>query len=694
MSVRKKVCILIAAVVALAGIVTGIVLLTQKNVPAADTGVQMLDLSSADGVTPPDGWETVSYENAFSASYSDGGVTLTSDVSDDLRLVYAYPVEGGAHYVLTAEARAENVSGARGVGLSIDNYALDGSCVYSWEQLTGTGDWVKLELAFVTMQSQDTVRLALRLGGYGEAASGTAAFRNVAIERTETASVDFQTLTPWGNAASASEDDGAISDEQLKAFFSVILWAAVLCFVALYFGVYRSFDRIAVSRVPDRWVKAGFLIAVGAGLLVRVILMALYRGHDTDIGCFIGWGNDIAQNGAAQFYTAAGHEWYDYPPGYMLVLAGISKVLSLLGIGSYTLGGLFFYMLPPFLADVGCALLLYRVCRESNIGNGVTLTLICLVVLNPAAVFLSGAWMQIDAVLTFLLLLSFYLLGKEKRIPAALVYAVAILFKWQALVYGPVLAFAYLLSMRTWRDLLRTAVAVAAALAVVFGVGLIFQGDQPWYWMVERFQTASSGYDYASVEAYNYIALCGGNWVKSGEGMPGGLISYKAFGTAAIVIAVLIGGAVLAYEQHRRTKKSLSENEHRGAVYLAAALCMCLIFTFGHYMHERYVFPVLFMTLFAYAYYRDKRLLFVFAWLTTTTFLNEMTAMYVVSNVATAVVRGQREHTEMVRLCSLLETVGCLYFLWVCIDMLLRVKDRWKELMHPAQESEDEEDAA
>ncbi len=691
---RKKICIILAGLIAVAAIVTGVVLLTRpQKTSGPDTTA--FDLSTGSGSTPPSGWEVVSYENQYRAAFANGEATLSSELDDDLRLVFAYPVDSNTHYVLTAEARAEQVGGVRGAGLSIDNYAVDRSCVYSEKQLTGTTGWEPVELAFVTGKSQDTAYLALRLGGYGEAAHGEAHFRNVVVSRTDEAVVAFQTLTPWSGVSSAPEaEEGAVDEEYYKAFFSVILWAAVLCFVILYFGVYRSRERIQNSGISDAWVRYGFLIAVGVGLIVRVVLMAMYRGHDTDIGCFIGWGNDIAQNGTGAFYTAAGHDWYDYPPGYMLVLAGISKTLSLLGVGSYTLGGLFFYMLPPFVADVLCALLLWRVCRENEMPNGVTLTLLCLVVLNPAAVFLSGAWMQIDAILTLLLLCAFYLLGKEKRILAAVVYGVAILFKWQALVYGPVLAFAYLLSMRTWRDLVKTAVAVVAALAVVFLTGLLFQGDQPWHWLAGRFLSASGGYDYASVEAYNYLALCGGNWTSSSVGILGTGMSYKTFGTIAIVVAVLAGGVMLLHEERRRIQRSLPASANRGAVFLAAALCMCLIFTFGHYMHERYIFPVLFLLLFACAYYRDKRLLLVFVFLTTTTFLNEMTAMYVVSNAAMPVVRGQREHTEMIRLCSLLETVGCLYFLWVCIDLLYQVKGRLRELIRPlADEDEGEEDA-
>ena len=65
---------------------------------------------------------------------------------------------------------------------------------------------------------------------------------------------------------------------------------------------------------------------------------------------------------------------------------------------------------------------------------------------------------------------------------------------------------------------------------------LPFKGEQDLFWLVSRFLSASSGYDYASVEAYNYMALVGGNWKPAGEGLLGSALTYKQFGTACILL--------------------------------------------------------------------------------------------------------------------------------------------------------------
>ena len=85
---------------------------------------------------------------------------------------------------------------------------------------------------------------------------------------------------------------------------------------------------------------------------------------------------------------------------------------------------------------------------------------------------------------------------------------------------------------------------------MIFAVSLPFRGDQGFFWVVGRFLNSAGGYDYASVEAYNFLALCGGNW-KSAELslVPG--ISYKAFGMVMIVLAVVLSGAMQVVSRRR-----------------------------------------------------------------------------------------------------------------------------------------------
>ena len=95
------------------------------------------------------------------------------------------------------------------------------------------------------------------------------------------------------------------------------------------------------------------------------------------------------------------------------------------------------------------------------------------------------------------------------------------------------------------------------------------------------------------------------------------------------------------------------------------------IFTFGHYMHERYVFPVMLLLIFVFLLTRDPRFLLCSMLLSAVLFLNEMSAMYVISRLASSVVRGGREHNAVVAACSAMETLSYIYFVSVAWDHIV-----------------------
>ena len=209
-----------------------------------------------------------------------------------------------------------------------------------------------------------------------------------------------------------------------------------------------------------------------------------------------------------------------------------------------------------------------------------------------------------------------------------------------------------------------TAGGIAAALLVILALSLPFRGNQGLFWVVERFINSAGGYDYASVEAYNFLALCGGNW-KSAELslVPG--ISYKAFGTAAVVLAVALSIGMQVFARRNAPGETLRERPER--LYVPAAFCMFMIFTFGHYMHERYVFPVMVLLLFAYVCTKEKRFLASSMLLSVVLALNETTAMYVVARRVTEAVRGTQQHQILIAVCSLFEVLAFLYTARVCL---------------------------
>ena len=636
-------------------------------------------LSNADFSAPelPDGWDTVAYDaEHYSVFTEDGALVITSAAENDVRVCQMVKVEPNTVYRLSAEISAEGVHGGHGVCLSVDNYSLDGSYAVSTGR-TGSFDWTRETLIVRTGAKQSYINFTLRLGSYSETSAGTARFRAAELVQTNdpedvAAAVTLEELA-HSAVKTVSESDEARAI-RLRSYLHLFIVCAIVLACVLLWGFYRNRERFYSLSADRKTVNRCFLLVVLTGAVFRLMLSLLFGGHDYDMNCWQAWGRDIVQNGASQFYTAPGHEWYDYPPGYMLVLAGLTWLLDVFRIPSGSGAAVFAYMLPAYAADVGIAVLLMRFARKRGFSESAGLYLGTLAVFNPAAVILSGAWGQIDSILTLLLLLSFSELIEGRRISAGAIYGLAIMTKWQALIYGPVLAAEYILSIRNKDDAFRTVSGVIAALLVIFTVSLPFRGDQSFFWVIERFLNSAGGYDYASVEAYNFLALCGGNWKSAELPLIPGVLSYKIFGTAAIVLAVALSIAMQAVSRRREGGETLCARPER--LLIPAAFCMFMIFTFGHYMHERYVFPVMTLLVFAYIATQDKRLLAASMLLSVVLSLNEATAMYVVSNAAASAVRGTQQHQIVTGVCSLFEVLTFFYTARVGLEHGFRRTDR------------------
>src|SRR5699024_10914193 len=145
------------------------------------------------------------------------------------------------------------------------------------------------------------------------------------------------------------------------------------------------------------------------------------------------WGNRLLENGPSGFYEEG--YFCDYPPGYMIVLslfAALGKAVTFLQNNNELL-----YKLPPVLCDMGLMITAFVIgSKEINRKSGLILGILFGVC--PLFLINSAVWSQIESVLALPLVISLYLLYKKKYIPSALLYAVAILLKPQALMVGPV----------------------------------------------------------------------------------------------------------------------------------------------------------------------------------------------------------------------------------------------------------------
>jgi hypothetical protein len=597
-------------IVLLAGVLLAGLFACGRSGSASGSETDAIEFSFADaGNGLPEGWTVVSYEERFETALSDGAIGLFPNGADDIRLCRAQSVSPDTVYRLYAEIRTEDVHGGKGATLSIDNFSLDGSFVYS-EPLTGTNDWTPVTLTFRTADAQTSVLLALRLGGYSEESYGRVWFQNVRFASAEGAS-DYQQLVPRGSASEPvgldelTDDERREYDDTTKAikdyyegFFTAIFLAGAIAAIVLFAFVCPKSKELALNTDPKPHKYYIFWIIVLVGVLVRIVLFARYKGHDTDMSCWAGWGEKAAKSGPAAVYAAS--SFCDYPPGYIYVLALLHGISQIFPAGAETVR-MFVYLLPAIACDVLSGWLLLRSAKRFSLGDRAALLLAGAIVLNPAATFLSGAWGQVDSVCTVLLIGTFLILNRSMQKPhyrlfAGLLYGAAILMKWQALIAGPVLALMYVVTgadflgtKKFWKHLYWSfAAVIGAVLVLILGALPACGGEFPLSFLYRIFSHALGTYKGPTIEAYNFHALLGGNWYnppfsESLELMPllGSRNVWTAFLKANEVfsrLSLLILFPTLGARAWERMK-SRKDGEKNAAFYelLAAAVLIGLL---------------------------------------------------------------------------------------------------------------------
>lgn len=634
-----------------------LIIVLLASVPALAQGGENLIYNSDFSVASEDqslpaGWYYEAWIPEASLAYLEedgngtGYVVIENMEPNDARVSQLVTVEPDTYYRITCEVLADGIEGNAGAAVSVtDTYA-------SSEPMYLTDGFTPVELVGRTGPEQTELVLSLRVGGYGALSSGLAMFRNVSMQVEPNPPADaasFEKLDPSDYAGSDSESAPSL----------FLIWVAAALVAGLFALLYRKTIRVPsmAGFAEDRQGQQIFLVLLAA-FLFRTVLSVIFVGHSTDIACFLGWSNNMVENGPGGFYSSG--MFADYPPGYMYVLwllGGIGKLLHLPQGGAAMI---LLIKLPAIAADLFSAYLVYRIAKRLNVTNSRALLLMAVVAFNPVFAFVSGGWGQIDSLLTLCMLGVLWLFMTGRGIPAGALFGVAILMKPQALMFGPLLAAAYFLECNktNWKkQLLHTLLSVLAAVAVILLLALPFGDGQGFAWLKEKYLGTATSYPYASVEAFNLFALFGGNWKGIGE-IPF-LLSYEVWGYIGIVLSV--AATIWLYAVGRKKGQ-------KGILLFAAAFLICALFTIGLYMHERYIFPALLLLLLAGLYYNDRRLYLVFLGLSVTVLLNVLCAFVIVDHQDLR----QGAYETLTRVGSLLTVLLFAYLCYAAYDIVIR----------------------
>ncbi|MDQ2991584.1 MAG: glycosyltransferase family 39 protein, partial [Candidatus Eremiobacteraeota bacterium] len=342
----------------------------------------------------------------------------------------------------------------------------------------------------------------------------------------------------------------------------------------------------------QRLSSRGRLIALLAIALLVRLAFVLNAGFSIDVGDFEAWASQLAGGTFATFYPTGGHGFADYPPGYLYVLWLVGHVYALLA--PHGNSGLFLALVkaPAILMDLFDAAVLYALVRRYA-SETWALGAAAVFALNPAAIFVSSAWGQVDSVSGGLALLAVYLMVRAAdddddsvwlTLEAWVALAASVLVKPQAAVLAPLfIAFAFAARDRIAPRVLATLGGIVAAFIVAALLARPFHpagnSIDVLIWLKGIYLTGYDGYSYNSVNAFNLWTIARSFWQSDTQ--PIAFLSQHLWGE------LLFGGATLLilwrYLQ-KRTTESFVE---------ASALIAFAFFILMTRMHERYVFDAL-----------------------------------------------------------------------------------------------------
>ncbi|GAC1348817.1 MAG: hypothetical protein NVSMB19_00820 [Vulcanimicrobiaceae bacterium] len=343
---------------------------------------------------------------------------------------------------------------------------------------------------------------------------------------------------------------------------------------------------------------AGLLVL---GLLVRLLFINA-DGFKNDVSTFESWSLTLADHPLRDFFAKAG--FADYPPGYFFVLWFVGHAYRLLVHSDPTYGALKIAVkLPGIVMDLVDAALIYALVRRFA-SVAWAFGAAALFVFNPATIFISAYWGQVDSVAAAMTLGSLLLLLDADRrtgraqtltiVGAWLLLAYSVLIKPPAIVVVPLyLAYVFTTDDRALRALRAraTALGVAASFALAYVAALAFHpGLNPlgqYAWLLSRYAFASGVYPYNSVNAFNLYAMALNSrfWQPDGALIPNIVIGAHAYGLPQYVwgIAIFVAATLLVVSRFVQRRDSVA--------ILEAAMVLSLgYFVLSTRMHERYIF--------------------------------------------------------------------------------------------------------
>jgi len=358
---------------------------------------------------------------------------------------------------------------------------------------------------------------------------------------------------------------------------------------------------------------AGYIAILIIGFGVRFAAFTINMPFQVDVNTFQAWAVLLYEGGLSNFYYA--DTFTDYPPMYMYVLWVVGAIRYVFDLAFFSPAFNLVTFMPAMICDVITGLLIYRLCRrifaddvDKDFGKPFWISLAYLA--NPAVIINSSVWGQVDSIHTLLLFLALYAVSKKQTLPVYLLYGVAVLTKPQSLIVAPIFLYSAFYYCKSRDYSLKAAATMfgyaAAAFAFMAVLSLPFTPGFDLSPVIRQYADTLGSYPFASVNAYNFYALTGGNWRE--------ITPFYAL----VSILAISGVTFMSFW-------ILHRHWNGKTIFFSAALLFIITFVFSVRMHERYLLPALLFLLVAAIFTKrkkDKSLSALYVVFSVTLFIN------------------------------------------------------------------------
>lgn len=294
------------------------------------------------------------------------------------------------------------------------------------------------------------------------------------------------------------------------------------------------------------------------------LYFATYQGFKIDVNDWFAWALRLQQNGFSGFYSPG--VCCNYTPGYMYILKLLASLKYYFNISDPA----FYYILklPGIIAQIFTGLLVYWQVLKFN--KNLALLASAFILLNPALIFNTAVWGQIDSLLTLFMLLSIILLNENKLIYSAIILGISLLIKPQTIALAPAFGI-YFLNNFNIKNIIKFSLS---SYLTIFIFSLPFFLKDPIFGLFNHVICMASEYAYNSLFAYNLWGILG-FWLPDTESYFN--LSLKTWG---MIFYTIFWIKILIINYYKKIDNFL----------LASLSCLSFYFLPTR-VHERYLFP-------------------------------------------------------------------------------------------------------